>query len=102
MHKKAVYKFARDIERILGVPRVAGRAANGWRRALVGVMNEWSLDPKVKDLLTGHTKLTPFTHGDTRESMYADPADLPRLREAQRLQAHLRGVFARTGESPPK
>ena len=63
-------------------------------------MTDRSLDPAVKTLLTGHTKLAPFTHGDTRETVCADPADVPRLREAQRLRGHLRDVFTRTGACP--
>jgi hypothetical protein len=89
-----------ELEEILGITHVDGRAQYGWRRAFVNIYDGWTGSDRVKNLITGHTKLGPMTHGSTRDEVYLDPADVPLLREGQRLMEHARTAYVTTGEAP--
>lgn len=90
-----------ELEAIPGIKHVAGRAQYGWRRAFANIYEDWTSSSRVKDLITGHTKLGAVTHGSTRDEVYLDPVDVPLLREGQRLMQHARTSFVTTGHAPP-
>jgi len=100
VNDKTLNDWHAELEKILGITHVDGRAQYGWRRAFVNMYDGWTGSDRVKNLITGHTKLGPMTHGSTRDEVYLDPADVPLLREGQRLVEHARTEYVRTGEAP--
>ncbi|MBC7563876.1 MAG: hypothetical protein H7305_13270 [Gemmatimonadaceae bacterium] len=44
-----------DVETVLGIAHVRARGNNGWRRAFANLYDQWHAEPRMKDLITGHT-----------------------------------------------
>ena len=100
VNDKTLNDWHAELEKILGITHVVGRAQYGWRRAFANIYDGWTGSDRVKDLITGHTKLGAMTHGSTRDEVYLDPADVPLLREGQRLMEHARTAYVVTGLAP--
>jgi len=98
--EKTVREWHDDVEAVLGITHVKGRAMVGWRRAFANLYDGWHVVPRVKDLIMGHTTREKETHGSTRTDVYLNPGDTPLLREGQRLLEHARTVYALNGEAP--
>lgn len=99
--EKTLRDWHDDVETVLGIAHVQARGNNGWRRAFTNLYDQWHAEPRVKDLITGHTTREKETHGSTRTGVYLDPSDTRLLREGKRLIEHARTVYAFTGEAPP-